>query len=111
VIGIVYGMIVSPPFRAATLIVIGTGAMLGAILLWLAMGDPLGWKEAARESRANMGWKVISPRPIGDKFVPVDCTSEGTRLGQRELSCCPSGYAWDRQSGACRLESSLRPGP
>ncbi|HKD30126.1 MAG TPA: hypothetical protein VKC66_29950 [Xanthobacteraceae bacterium] len=46
VLGIIYGMIVSPPFRAAALIVIGTGAMLGALLLWIAVGDPFGWKRA-----------------------------------------------------------------
>jgi hypothetical protein len=47
VLGIIYGMIVSPSFRVAGLIVIGAAAML----LWMAIGDPFGWKQAEHEAQ------------------------------------------------------------
>jgi hypothetical protein len=48
-VGVVYGMIVSRPFRAAVLIVAGGFAML----MWMWIGDPFGLKQARDEELAR----------------------------------------------------------
>jgi hypothetical protein len=89
VLGIIYGMIVSPWFRVAGLIVIGAAAML----LWMAVGDPFGWKQAAYEAFPRAwgcpsAWTIPASRmksgrehrvPLSDAALAVLA-----RVGRRE---------------------------
>jgi hypothetical protein len=61
-LGIIYGMIVSPSFRAAALILIGAGAML----LWMALGDPFGWKQEEHEA-LNRAWQQAEARRLASE--------------------------------------------
>jgi hypothetical protein len=62
VLGVIYGMIVSPRFRVAALILIGIGAML----LWMAVGDPFGWKQAEHEA-SNRAWQQAEGRRLANE--------------------------------------------
>jgi hypothetical protein len=87
VLGIIYGMIVSPVFRAAALILLG----IGATLLWMALGDPFGWKYARQEAlreAANRAWQssAISIGEIVLSDVILTPKSSQKRLGVPTLS-------------------------
>ncbi len=79
VLGIIYGMIVSSAFRAAALITLG----LGAMLLWMFIGDPFGWKQEQARRRLASEQAVVFPKisELTVSDVTLKSSDQKMRLG------------------------------